>query len=428
MGTGRKRITGKTQNSPMTESADRARPGGLHRQSLLIIFLTRTGLNTAHRIIYPFLPTIARGLGISLQAASSLVALRVVAGMTAPVLGPVGDRYGRRRTMEMGLLAFILASLLLASMGTVAAAAIAFILYGLSKVLYDPAVHAYLGDTVPYQERGRAVGIVEFSWSTAWLVGVPVSGLLMERLGWRAPWALLVLVGLLGAWLTHRYLPPAKPPAPSRPGPAGTPLQAAARSAGTLITTWRSLLRRRQVVVLLLTSFLLVLANEVPFIVYGAWLETTFGLSLSTLGLASIVVGLAEATAEFGTTVFTDRLGKRRSVLLGLVGLAASLGLLPWLTQLGLAPALAGIVLMLLTFEFAIVSLIPLATELAPEARASLLSLNTTALSLGRILGAVLGGWLWHWQNIAVHSAVGACCALAAALLLAWGLVEIEGQ
>jgi predicted MFS family arabinose efflux permease len=412
----------------MTELADGARARSLHKQSLLIIFLTRTGLNTAHRIVYPFLPVIARGLGISLQAASSLVALRVVAGMTAPVLGPVGDRYGRRRTMELGLLALILASLLLAGVGTVAAAAIAFMLYGLAKVLYDPAVHAYLGDTVPYRERGRAVGIVEFSWSTAWLVGVPVSGFLMERLGWRAPWAILVLVGLVGAWLTHRYLPPAQSPAPQRSGTADTPLQAAARSAGTLITTWRSLLRRRQVVVLLLTSFLLVLANEIPFIIYGAWLETTFGLSLSTLGLASIVVGLAEATAEFGTTVFTDRLGKRRSVLLGLVGLAASLGLLPWLSQMGLAAALGGIVLMLLTFEFGIVSLIPLATELAPEARASLLSLNTTALSLGRILGAVLGGWLWNWQNIAVHSAVGACCALASALLLAWGMVEIDGQ
>ena len=161
----------------------------------------------------------------------------------------------------------------------------------------------------------------------------------------------------------------------------------------SLIATWRSLLSSRPIVVLLLTSLLLTVANEVPFIVYGAWLETTFSLSLSALGLASIVVGLAEASAELGTTLLTDRLGQRRSVLFGLLGLAASLLLLPWLSQNGLAPALAGVALMLFTFEFGIVSLLPMATELAPDARATLLSLNIMAMSLGRILGAGIGAW-----------------------------------
>ncbi len=383
------------------------------RTRLPIVFLTRTVLNTAHRIIYPFLPSIARGLGISLTAASGLVTLRMVAGLTAPFLGPLADRYGRRRTMEIALLLFTLASLLMASTGALAAAAIAFTLYGIAKALYDPAVHAYLGDTVPYHERGRAVGIVELSWSSAWLLGVPASGFVIERFGWRAPWAILIVLGLLGVWLTHAGLPTAHD--------HGTPL------AASNITTWRNLLHHRSVIVLLLTSLLLTLANEIPFIMYGAWLETTFGLSLSTLGLASTVVGLAEAAAEFSTTMITDRLGKRRSVLMGSLGLAVSLALLPWLSGLGLAAALTGVVLMLLTFEFGLVSLLALATELAPDARASLLSLNVTAFSLGRILGTVAGGWLWQWQNIALHAAVGVACALGAAILLARGMVEIHG-
>jgi predicted MFS family arabinose efflux permease len=181
-------------------------------------------------------------------------------------------------------------------------------------------------------------------------------------------------------------------------------------------------------VVLLLTSALFSAAIECPFIVYGAWLETTFGLSLTALGLASIVVGLAEAAAEIGSSLVTDRVGKRRSVLLGLGGLAASLLLLPWLSQLGLAAALLGVVLMFLTFEFGIVSLLPLATELAPDARASLLSLNITAFSLGRIVGAMAGSWLWQWSqpNIAPHAAVGIGCALGAALLLKVGMAEIR--
>lgn len=386
------------------------------RQQLPTIFLARTTLNTAHRIVYPFLPSIARGLGITLQAAGGLVALRMAAGIVAPVLGPLGERHGRRRTMEFGLLLFTLACLLLAGLGTFLPAAIAFLLLGFAKVLYDPAVHAYIGDTVPYRQRGQAVGLVELSWSTAWLVGVPASALLIAQFGWRAPWAGMAALGLIGVWLTHRCLPPSS----LHGGHGSRPF-----FAKSLIATWRTLLANWPVVSLLLTSFLLSMAIEVPFIVYGAWLDEEFGLSITALGFASIIVGLAEASAEIGTTLLTDRLGKRRSVLLGLLGLTASLAVLPWLSQRGLAAALAGVVLMVLTFEFGIVSLVPLATELAPNWRASLLSFNVAAFSLGRILGAALGSLLWQWHNIALHAALGASCALLAALALAIGVQEV---
>ncbi len=387
------------------------------RSRLAVIFLVRTVVNTAHRIVYPFLPSIARGLGISLQAATGLVTLRTIAGLAAPLSGFAADRYGRRRSMEAGLVLCTLASLLLASGGAVAAAATAFLLYGFSKTLYDPAVHAYLGDSVPYAQRGRAVGIVELSWSAAWLLGVPASGVLIERFGWRAPWGALIVFGLAGLVLTRKLLPPARISSP--PGAEGS-------LPASLLATWRRLLRRRPVKALLATVFLLVLANEIPFIVYGAWLESAFGLSLGRLGLASIAVGFAEAAAEVGTTLITDRLGKRRSVLMGLLGLVLSLAVLPSLSELGLAPAMAGIVLMMVTFEFAIVSLLPLASEIAPEARASLLALGVTSVSLGRIVGTLVGGQLWRWENMALHAGVGAICALGAAALLAWGIKEPE--
>jgi len=412
-----KRAGRPAEPGPRTLPSDREAEDGSLRRSLVVIFLARTALNTSHRIIYPFLPSIARGLGISLTAASFLVTSRLVAGLAAPVLGPIAERHRRRRVMETGLVLFVVAGFLLAGSKGFVLAVVAFVLFGLSKVIYDPAVHAYLGDTVPYARRGRAVGIVELSWSSAWLVGVPAVGFLIERFGWRAPWALLGFLGLLGLGLTHFCLPRGR-----RVGGTEGALRLAA-----LLDSWRGLLRQRQVLILLSIGLLLVIALEVPFIVYGAWLESSFGLSLSALGLASIVVGLAEAAGEFGTTFFTDRLGKRRSVLLGLLGLAASLLLLPWLARLGLAPALGGVVLIMLSFEFGFVSLIPVASEIAPEARATLLSFNVTVFSLGRIVGAALGGWLWQWRGggIGVHVALGTVCALSASLLVWRGLAEI---
>lgn len=385
---------------------------------LLIIFLARTTLNTAHRIIYPFLPAIARGLGISLTAASGLITLRLAAGIAAPFIGPVADRHSRRRMMEIALLAFTVANLLLIGLDVFWAAAIAFVLFGLSKVIYDPTVHAYMGDTVPYSRRGRAIGFIELSWSSAWLIGVPVAGLLIERVGWRAPWIVLAVLGLFSIWLTRAGLPP---------GHRAIPKRAGASPARLLLQSWRNLLAHRRVVTLLLISALMVAALEIPFIVYGAWLETSFGLSLSTLGMASIVVGLTEASAELGTMVLTDRLGKRRSVIMGLVSLAISLVALSALADLGLVAGMAGIVLVMLSFEFSIVSLLPLVTEIVPNARASMLSFNVTAFSLGRILGAGAGSWLWAWGagDMMLNAIAGAACALGAALLMMLGMVEI---
>jgi len=379
------------------------------------VFVVYTVINMAFRIIYPFLPSLARGLNISLAAASGLVTLRLVAGVGAPFLGSLADRYGRRRIMEIALLAFSAAGLLLTGMGTIAAAAIAFAFFGVAKALYGPAVHALVGDSVPYRERGRAVGIVELSWSAAWLLGVPASGFLIERFGWRAPWVVLIVLGILGLWLTRARLPSDR----SRNGDFSKSIVA------SVVATWHSLVRRRSVVVLLLTSLLLTLALETPFIVYGAWIETTFGLSLTTLGLASTVVGLADAVAELGVVTITDRLGKRRSVLVGLLSLTASLLALPHLAKLGLMMALIGVAFMLLTFEFGLVSLLALATELAPDARASLMSLNVAVFSLGRIVAALVGGWLWRWQSIGLHAGLGAACALGGALLSAGGMTEV---
>jgi predicted MFS family arabinose efflux permease len=386
-------------------------------QGLWVIFASRTVLNTTYRIVYPFLPSIARGLGISLTAASGIASLRMTAGLVAPLLGPISDHYGRRRSMVLGLLLAAVASLLMATVGSLPAAAVAFVSYGLAKIIYDPAVHAYVGDTTPYSRRARAIGIVELSWSAAWLLGVPVSGLLIERLGWRAPWAFLVALSLVGAWLTHRCLPVA-PSSHSR-GTARATLR-------SLAATWKVLLNRRAIVALLLTSSLLTFATEVPFIVYGAWLESAFGLGLTSIGVASIAIGLAETAAEFGTTFLTDRWGKKRSILIGLLGLSLSLALLPYLADAGIVTAIIGMVAMMLTFEFAIVSLLPLVTEMAPESRATLLSLNLLTMSLGRMIGSMIGGWLWNWESISIHATVGAASALAAAITLAWGISEIQ--
>ena len=91
----------------------------------------------------------------------------------------------------------------------------------------------------------------------------------------------------------------------------------------------------------------------------------------------------------------TDRLGKPRALVLGLTGNALAALLLPIVgrTELG---ALVGLFLFYITFEYVIVSHIPLMTEIMPGARATLLSFNVTGHSIGRMIGALLATFIYQ--------------------------------
>jgi predicted MFS family arabinose efflux permease len=169
---------------------------------------------------------------------------------------------------------------------------------------------------------------------------------------------------------------------------------------------------------------LIMLAHELLFVVYGTWMETNFDLSLGSLGLATAVVGAGELFGELGAGGLVDRLGKRRAIAAGLALCALSYFLWP-LTAGALVPALISLFCLLFFFEFTFVATLPLITELVPEARATMVSLNGSVDSLGRSLGALLALPLWTlaglWGN---GLAAGAVTLVATGLLLAFVRTE----
>jgi predicted MFS family arabinose efflux permease len=377
--------------------------------TLAAMLLARITLNISYRITYPFLPVIARGLGVDLTSAGLLVTARAAGGLVSPVLGPLSDRYGRKRLMLAGVALLIAGAAVCAALPFYAAFLAAFVLFGVAKAVYDPTMQAAISDRVPYQERGRAIGISELSWSAAWLIGVPSAGWLIARAGWQTPFAFLAALGVAGLLLIAGVLARDDEPLgvqkPSRSG----------------------LLRNRNLYAALCVTSLIILANEVTFIVYGAWMENRFGLSVVSLGVASIAIGVAEAAGEFGSIGLADRLGKRRAVLIGLVLLGISYGLLPWLGQ-RLEWALGGLALLFVSFEFTLVSSLPLISELAPEARASAMSANVAAITIARMIGSAGGAAMFaRLGQLEFNAAVSVIASLVAFGLL-WIFVQEQTQ
>jgi predicted MFS family arabinose efflux permease len=371
------------------------------------ILPARLLINAQFRIPYPFLPAISRGLGVPLEVASLLLTVRGLLGATSPIFGYLSDRIGRKALMIAGLLMLVIGALLLVTGHSFGIALAAFALFGLAKSSYDPAMQAYVSDMVPYERRGRALGITELSWSGSWLLAVPATGLLIARWSWRAPFLMIALLGLLILFATWRLKN-------ARRSSAAEGEEAAERL--DLRASLRLILSRRTVLVLIVSG-LVILANENFFIIYGAWMEAQFGLAPTGLGVTAIVVSLAELAAAVLSALSVDRLGKQRALFIGLAANVCAYLLLRWLTG-SLGSALIGITLLAATSEFAIVSTLPLVSELAPAARGTVMSVNAALAAIAAASASLAALRLWLAGGLGLVTIVSAASILLAILLL----------
>lgn len=372
---------------------------------IAVAIAMRLVVDTAVRMFYPYLPEISRGLGITLSQGGLLLALRSAMVFPSPLFGAWSDRHGPRALLTTALLAQAAGLWWLSTAQGLAAAIPPIVLLGLASAAFIPNLQAAVAAHVPFFRRGRVVGIIEFSWALTGLVILPIVGVLMVRNGWQAPLRVFALLSLVVAPLPF-LLPQRRQP----PAPVGRSFR---QMAGAV---WRSPSARAAIIV----NGLIFVAAESFFVTYGAWLEQSFGMAPNQIGRVAALLGLAELTASGASSLFIDRLGKRRGVGIGLVAMTGTLALLPFLER-SQALAVAGMAAFTLSFEWSIVSNISLLSEQAPLARGTVLSLAVVAGGLTRTLSDYLAVALFEQRGMlatALFGVVGS--ALAVFVLLRW--------
>lgn len=390
------------------------RDGGSGKDTGLgVILMARTIANVPLRLSTFFLPAIARGLGVSLSAAGTLVSASSAMGLVAPLFGALSDRSGGRRMMVLGTVLLIIGTLLVALLPWYGVAVAAFGLIGLAKMAFDPGMQVYIGRRVPYERRGRALGLAELAWALS-LLAMPLCGWLTEHLNWRAPFLLLGVAAIPAWWLTRRGLPPELPTSAA----PGSRTHGVRQTLSSLVEQVRQVVKDSQSLLALATMALIGFAQLNVLVVYGAWMEDRFGLTVSNLGVVTLVIGAAELLAELGVAFAADRFGKRRSVFVSVVFTALSYLVLPWMTG-NLVVALLGTAVMTFFFEFTIVGLLPLVSGMNDEARGTLMSLGRSAGSASRAIAAPIGVALYSFGDIRLNGPVSAAaCLLLLAVLM----------
>jgi predicted MFS family arabinose efflux permease len=248
-----------------------------------------------------------------------------------------------------------------------------------------PVLQAYLSAQIPYERRARGLGIVEYAWALAGIIGLSVSGLLIERFSWRTPFFVMG-TALLVAFVVFGTLPRAR--AGSRPSAAVLP--------------WRSRIARQLRQMLSLeeharSAWSAIIANGLNVfavahigIVYGTWLGQDYGLTTTQLGLVALTLGVADLLGSVLVSVLTDRLGKYRSFFASTVAVTIAYAALPSL-NVSLVAAVAGLFLARFLFETSIVSNLSLLSEQIPSQRGQVLALGAVGVTIGVAVAGVTG-------------------------------------
>ncbi|SFM59518.1 MFS transporter [Thermodesulforhabdus norvegica] len=361
-----------------------------------ILLFGRALLNMSYRMVYPFLPALSRGIGVGFEELAILATLRSACGLVSPFLGFFLDKGSYRFGLFVGILIILVGALGIFLLPAYWGIISFFISTGLAKAVYDPAVQAYVSSFFPYETRARGIGIVETAWATSWFVGMPICAFVLDAWGWRGPFLVIALWGCLAAFLIHAL------PAERR--------VVVPRGYGVTVLSkpfW-----------VLTMSFLMMFSNENLIIVYGAWMEEAFGLRLGALGVLSFIIGSGELAGEALVALIGDRLGKKRILTTGLSGLALVYLLIPYVSA-SIEAVVFVLWLMFFFSEVAVVSSFAFVSEVVPEAKGYILSINYACGLTGRLIGSITGPTVWHWSgNITFNALLSFSAALLAFLCL----------
>jgi len=355
----------------------------LNFQVAVFVFV-RVVISTTFRMVYPFLSIFAKGMGVDLRTFSYAITARSLMGLISPFLASVADSRGRKTGMLIGTITYTIAISLIVIWPTYTAFFIALSLAFIGYLIFIPSMQAYLGDRVPYEKRGRVLGITEFAWSLSAIIGIPLVGFIIAQNGWLAPFPLIVLLGALSFLLLAWMLP--KDTAPKE-GEAG------------FLKNLGKVFSYPPAIAALAMAGLYSAANETVTLVYGVWVEQAFALSIVSLAATALAIGISEFGGEVLVTMFTDKIGKRKAIVIGLIGNCLAALALPFFGR-WMVGAMLSLFLFYLTFEFTLVSGIPLMTEILPPARATMMAAHMAVIALGRSVGDLLA------PSLFTHSAI----------------------
>ncbi|EGD42764.1 LOW QUALITY PROTEIN: multidrug transporter, Dha2 family of MFS superfamily, partial [Nocardioidaceae bacterium Broad-1] len=168
------------------------------------------------------LPTIATELEVGTDGLQWMVNayVLVIAGLML-TCGALGDRYGRKRLLLIGLGLFGISSAIAAGVDSAALVIAARGVMGMGAAIVMPVAFAVLAALFGPAERGKAVSLLVMGLGIGIPLGPIIGGYLLEHSWWGSIFLINVPIAILGAVAIAVLLPESRDPLPRRPDVLG---------------------------------------------------------------------------------------------------------------------------------------------------------------------------------------------------------------
>ncbi len=380
------------------------------------------------------LPTLATAFGASFQQVQWIVLAYLLAITTLIVsVGRLGDIIGRRRLLLAGISLFTVASLLCGAAPTLPLLIAARAVQGLGAAIMLALTVAFVGETVPKERTGSAMGLLGTMSAIGTTLGPSLGGVLIAGFGWRTIFLVNVPLGVLNFSLARRYLPADHQRAKASRAGFDTPgtlllaltlaayalamtighghlgplnialLLAALGGAGLFVVVQtrtaspliRMALFRDPVLSGSLAMSTLVSTVMMATLVVGPfYLFRGLGLGVALVGLVLSAGPLVAALTGVPAGRLVDRFGAHRMTLVGLIGIAGGSTLLSIMpARFGVAGYVTPIVVITSSYAlFQAANNTVIMTDVHPDQRGVISGMLSLSRNLGLITGASVMG------------------------------------
>lgn len=280
-------------------------------------------------IVMPVLPSLITDIGhVTLAEATRiagwmLAAFAIAQFFAGPILGQLGDAYGRRPVLMLSMAAFAVDYLLMAWAPTLAWLFLGRIIAGLAGAIFGPA-GSVIADVTPPEKRAAAFGWLGAAFGIGFVIGPALGGLVSE-FGTRAPFIVAGGLAALNAVAMYFLLPETLKPENRRPFQL--------RNAH-IVGSFKPLFAAGNAAPLLLAWFLWQVGGVVYPAVWSFWATMRFGWDAQAIGWSLAWVGFWSVVVQAGATQrFVKRIGERRTAIVALTAATLNLFALVFVTE-----------------------------------------------------------------------------------------------